>query len=116
MHSSAEGINLVPSAELTQDIRTPAERDQKERCLLCGSSLKRILGGLTDTRFGTPGSYEIRRCGRCGLEQTWPVPSLADLKQLYESQYNFGGQTGTLYTRLREWFFQSFLYRLWIHL
>jgi SAM-dependent methyltransferase len=115
-HQGLVGSALVPSAELTQDIQRPAEMDPKERCLLCGSSLERILSGLTDTRFGTPGFYEIRQCGRCGFEQTWPVPSLADLKKLYESQYNFGGETGTLYTRLREWFFQSFLYRLWIHL
>ena len=101
-------------AELAQDIRKPAEMDPKERCILCGSPLERILSGLTDTRFGTPGCHEIRRCRRCGLEQTWPVPSLADLKKLYEAQYNFGGETGTLYTRLREWFFASFLYRLWI--
>ena len=50
------------------------------------------------------------------MEQTWPVPSLTDLKQLYEAHYNFGGETGTLYTKLREWFFLSFLYRLWIRL
>ncbi len=114
--SFAGKASRVPSAELTQDIQKPAERDPKECCLLCGSSLKRILSGLTDTRFGTPGSYEIRRCGQCGLEQTWPVPSLAELKQLYEAQYNFGGETGTRYTRLREWFFGSFLYRLWTRL
>ena len=104
------------SAKLSQGIRRPAETDPKERCLLCGSSLERILSGLTDTRFGTPGSYEVRKCGSCSLEQTWPVPSLADLKKLYESEYNFGGETGTLYTWLREWFLMSFLYRLWIRL
>jgi SAM-dependent methyltransferase len=41
---------------------------------------------------------------------------LADLKKLYEAQYNFGGETDTLYTRLREWFLMSFLYRIWIRL
>jgi SAM-dependent methyltransferase len=33
---------------------------------------------------------------------------------LYESYYNFGGERGTSYTRLREWFFSSWLYRAWI--
>jgi SAM-dependent methyltransferase len=108
--------NQFESTELAEDIRRPAEMDPKERCILCGSSLKQILSGLSDTRFGTSGSYEIRQCGRCGLEQTWPVPSLAELKKLYEAQYNFGGETGTLYTSLREWFMMSFLYRLWIRL
>ena len=44
----------------------------------------------------------------------FPVPTLAELKNLYESHYNFGGEKGTLYTALREWFFSSFLYRAWI--
>ena len=106
----------VPLAELKQDIRKPAQLNRSECCMLCGSALERILSGLSDTRFGTPGTYEIRRCVQCGFEQTWPVPSLAELKKLYEAQYNFGGETGTLYTKLREWFFLSFLYRLWIRL
>lgn len=116
MHQLAGRANQAQHAELFQDILRPTEMDPKESCILCGSALNRILGGLSDTRFGTPGSYEIRRCGRCGFEQTWPVPSLVDLKKLYEAQYNFGGETGTLYTRLRGWFLMSFLYRLWIRL
>jgi SAM-dependent methyltransferase len=106
----ARGMAVVP------DIRKPAEIHKEEGCLLCGSGLARILSGLSDTRFGTPGSFEVRRCGRCGLEQTSPVPLLEDLKKLYEAQYNFGGETGTLYTKLREWFLMSFFYRLWIRL
>ena len=116
MHQFAGKASPVQNAELLQDIRRPTEMNPKEDCILCGSALERILSGLSDTRFGTSGSYEIRRCGCCGFEQTWPVPSLADLKKLYEAQYNFGGETGTLYTRLREWFLMSFLYRLWIRL
>jgi SAM-dependent methyltransferase len=85
-----------------------------ERCILCGSAFEQILSGLTDSRFGTPGSYEVHRCASCGLERTWPVPSLTDLRALYEAQYNFGGETGTRYTRLRERFLMSFLYPLWI--
>jgi SAM-dependent methyltransferase len=116
LHQVARRAVQDRHAELQNDICRPTEMDSKGCCLLCGSALERILSGLSDTRFGTPGSYEIRRCGHCGFEQTWPVPSLADLKKLYEAQYNFGGETGTFYTRLREWFLMSPLYRLWIRL
>jgi SAM-dependent methyltransferase len=44
------------------------------------------------------------------------MPSLPELKKLYEAQYNFGGETGTLYSQLRERFLFSFLYRLWCRL
>jgi SAM-dependent methyltransferase len=106
----------VQQSEVSHEIQKPTEAGLKECCILCGSVLQRILTGLFDTRYGTPGTYEIRQCGNCGFEQTWPTPSLPALKQLYEAQYNFGGETGTFYTRLREWFLMSFLYRAWIHL
>ncbi len=82
-------------------------------CFLCGSPLEVTMTGLTDNRLGTPGVYEIHRCVRCDLEQTFPVPSLEELKKLYETHYNFGGERNTLYTRSRERFLFSFLYRLW---
>lgn len=82
-------------------------------CLLCGSALKVTLTGLTDNRLGTPGSSEIRRCVHCGFEETFPVPTLAELTRLYEAHYNYGGETDTPYTRLREQFLFSPLYRLW---
>lgn len=69
--------------------------------------------GLFDTRFGAPGSYDIYRCVDCGFEQTFPVPSISELKHLYETYYNFSGETGTRYTRWRERFFFSLLNRLW---
>jgi len=81
--------------------------------LLCGSALEVVLSGLTDNRLGTPGSYEIRRCAQCGFEQTFPVPTLKELTELYENHYNFGGESDTLYTWLRERFLFSFLYRVW---
>jgi len=71
------------------------------------------IPGLSDTRFGVPGSYDIFLCAHCGLEQTLPRPSVSELKRLYETYYNFGGETGTRYTRWRERFFFSFLNRLW---
>jgi SAM-dependent methyltransferase len=85
-------------------------------CLLCGSMTQLVLAGVIDNRLGTPGSYEIRRCLRCGFEQTFPVPSQAELKELYEKYYNFGGESGTFYTKWRERFLFSLLYRLWTQL
>jgi len=89
------------------------ETAEKNGCLLCGSALEVTLTGLADNRLGTPGLYEIRRCVQCGFEQTSPVPTLEELTELYETHYNFGGESGTLYTRLRERFLFSFLYRVW---
>jgi len=81
--------------------------------MLCGSALEVVLSGLTDNRLGSPGSYEIRRCVHCGLEQTFPIPSVSELKELYETYYNFGGETVHATTRWRERFLFSFLYRVW---
>jgi SAM-dependent methyltransferase len=58
----------------------------------------------------------VWRCLDCGLEQIFPVPTPGELSRLYESYYNFGGERGTSYTLLREWFFSSWLYRVWIFL
>jgi SAM-dependent methyltransferase len=87
---------------------------ERSGCLVCGATLKVTLEELADTRFGSPGVYKICRCVRCGLEQTHPLPSLSALKSLYECHYNFGGEKGTAYTSLREWFLSSQLYRLWL--
>ena len=85
-------------------------------CLLCNGPLEKSVGELFDTRFGIEGTYEVWRCLDCGLEQISPVPTAAELGRLYESYYNFGGERNTSYTRLREWFFSSWLYRAWIFL
>ncbi|MCU1302738.1 MAG: hypothetical protein JWQ87_3022 [Candidatus Sulfotelmatobacter sp.] len=83
-------------------------------CVLCNGRTETSVSGLFDTRFGIEGDYESRRCRDCGLEQLFPIPSPSELKDLYERYYNFSGERGTLYTILREWFFSSPLYRLWI--
>ena len=85
-------------------------------CLLCNGALEKSVGELFDTRFGVEGTYEVWRCLDCDLEQIFPVPTPAELGRLYELYYNFGGERGTAYTRLREWFFSSWLYRMWISL
>jgi SAM-dependent methyltransferase len=85
----------------------------ESHCVLCGAAIELSVAGLSDTRFGVPGSYDIYRCTQCALEQTFPRPSMSELKRLYETYYNFGGETGTRYTRWRERFFFSVLNRLW---
>jgi 2-polyprenyl-3-methyl-5-hydroxy-6-metoxy-1,4-benzoquinol methylase len=82
-------------------------------CLVCANPLKVSVTNLTDNRLGTPGAWEIRQCIRCGFEQTAPMPTQEELTALYEAHYNFGGQTDTFYTRLRDEFQFSSAYRLW---
>ena len=77
------------------------------KCVLCGSGLKLIFRNIFDTRFGIKRKYKIGRCGACGIEQISPIPSPKDLKDLYETHYNFGGEKGTIYTRFRVRFFSS---------
>jgi 2-polyprenyl-3-methyl-5-hydroxy-6-metoxy-1,4-benzoquinol methylase len=83
-------------------------------CLICNSKPETILQDIFDSRFGIQGSYSITLCPNCGLEQTSPLPSSLELKQLYENHYNFDGEINTRYTRLRQFLFSSFLYRLWL--
>jgi SAM-dependent methyltransferase len=83
-------------------------------CGICGQKCRVILDGLFDDRFGAPGTYAILRCANCGQEQTWPRPSEGELKELYESFYNAGINPGSAYRGLREGFFASGLYRLWL--
>jgi 2-polyprenyl-3-methyl-5-hydroxy-6-metoxy-1,4-benzoquinol methylase len=85
-------------------------------CTVCHGLCEASASGLFDTRFGIEGRFEARKCGGCGWEQIFPAPTPAQLKQLYERFYNFGGEQGTLYTTLRERFFSSWLYRWWIRL
>jgi len=89
---------------------------EPSRCVVCEERTEASIDGLFDTRFGIAGSCDVRRCLQCGLEQLFPIPAPAELKRLYERYYNFSGERGTVYTTLREWFFSSFLYRLWIRL
>ena len=113
MHQIADNWGEGPNPETIRAVRGPSEGAANEICILCGSLLEMSIPGLSDTRFGVPGSYDIYRCARCSLEETLPRPSASELKRLYETYYNFGGETGTRYTRWREQFFFSFLNRLW---
>jgi len=84
------------------------------KCIACGSNLVIRFQNVFDTRFGIDGKYEIGRCEVCGIEQILPLPSPENLKGLYETYYNFGGEKGTSYTGLREYFFSSVFYRFWL--
>lgn len=83
-------------------------------CIVCGAPVAPRLTGLFDTRFGIPDECAIVACQGCGLEQTRPLPTQQRLKELYERYYNFGGETGTKYARVRSWFFAGALYRFWL--
>lgn len=86
----------------------------KEKCLLCGGDLAVVLERVEDTRFGVPGVFSIHRCAACGLEQTLPRPSQAELIRLYEKHYNFGAATGRAYYGLRRLFHAPLFYRPWL--
>jgi SAM-dependent methyltransferase len=109
---ASEGESAQGRADELARSRTRAEAV----CLLCNGALNKSVGDLFDTRFGIEGTYEVWRCLDCRLEQIFPVPTPTELGRLYESYYNFGGERGTAYVRLREWFFSSWLYRMWIFL
>ena len=82
-------------------------------CLVCGGDSQRALE-VSDTRFGIEGTYAIRRCATCGLEQTFPPTEEAELNRLYEKHYNFQTIKRKRYDDLRNRFFSSNLYRLWL--
>ena len=88
--------------------------DDKYKCLVCNGVCRVVLTGLSDDRFGAPGIFDIIRCKQCHLDQLYPRPSEDELKSLYEKYYNWGGIAGTTYTNLRQRFFKSVFYRLWI--
>ena len=116
MRQMTDGVAVARAAMAFPDARHRPEAAERNGCILCGASLEAGQDQLFDTRFGTPGTYESRRCVRCGLEQIFPMPTPIELKKLYEEHYNFGGEADTLYTRLRERFLFSFLSRLWTHI
>jgi SAM-dependent methyltransferase len=90
------------------------EKEKKSHCLICDGKIRVLLRGLTDNRFGSPGRYNIAKCNQCGVLQTTPVPGKKEIKQLYETYYNFGNQSGKTYTKLRKTFFNSLAFRLWM--
>jgi len=82
-------------------------------CVCCGGLIP-FIEGVFDTRFGVEGFFDICKCESCGLIQLSPCPPADELKQLYETYYNFGGSKKGLYTKLRKTFLESVFYRVWM--
>lgn len=77
------------------------------------------INALFDTRFGIATPYWFARCENCGLEQTVPLPTSEELKTLYETYYNFGGEEAepaNRYVQLRKQFQDSWLWDLWLRI
>lgn len=83
-------------------------------CLLCGDPTVLVISHVRDNRLGVEGSWDIRRCQACGIEQTDPLPSEDELEQLYARHYNGGGEDETTYGRWRERLLMSRLYRAFL--
>lgn len=86
-------------------------------CLNCGSPVLVVTDALFDTRFGIAAPYWGARCEKCGLEQTVPLPTSEELKALYETYYNFGGEgseSTSFYVQLRKLFQNSWLWDFWL--
>ena len=114
MMAQTDGVlkNLIKARIETNRVKVTTRKDST--CIICGSNVTFELENLFDTRFGIEDEYEISRCKGCGIEQILPIPSPKDLKDLYETYYNFGGEKGTAYTGFREFFFSSALHRFWL--
>jgi len=85
-----------------------------DRCILCGQEIAVFKKNVFDTRFGIEGYSNILQCGSCGLIQLLSSRTSDELKSLYETYYNFGGNKDGLYAEIRNAFFASSLYRLWM--
>jgi 2-polyprenyl-3-methyl-5-hydroxy-6-metoxy-1,4-benzoquinol methylase len=86
------------------------------RCINCDGvlAINVVQNSIWDTRFGIKQEYQVRACASCGLEQTIPTPSQVEMNKLYEQFYNFSGERNTRYTKIRDGFVNSFLYRFWL--
>ena len=80
-------------------IKIPAEPNRgkdkaakNSTCLVCGSRVTVELPNLFDTRFGIEEAWDVCRCADCEIEQAVPLPSSEELKDLYETYSNFGGE------------------------
>ena len=86
-------------------------------CLNCKFPIQVDSEALFDTRFGIATPYWSARCNNCGLEQTIPLPTSEELKILYETYYNFGGEEGETashYVQFRKLFQNSWLWDFWL--
>jgi len=62
-------------------------------CLLCGGDeFRTLLTGLSDQVWYRPGTFQIQRCGACGLIMTRPRPTAEGLNFYYDNAYSGGDQ------------------------
>jgi 2-polyprenyl-3-methyl-5-hydroxy-6-metoxy-1,4-benzoquinol methylase len=68
-------------------------------CYLCGSPGDPLYRDTTDWVFGTPGSWDFRKCKNSACRLIWmdPVPVMEDLGKLYSNYYtHYEGETKRL--------------------
>lgn len=111
----------IASVISRQRLPTPADDNDDNnvtskgaRCLFCSGETIINNEKLFDTRYGISKTYHISFCQSCSLVQTSSFLHMDELKEIYQEYYNFAGEKGTRYTRIRERFLFSFLYRFWI--
>ncbi len=105
------------SVETARQQMAGSDNTFQATCLNCKSPIRTGSGEFFDTRFGIATPYRIAQCENCGLEQTVPLPTGEELKNLYETYYNYGGETGeaeSRYVKLRKRFQNSWLWDLWL--
>ena len=115
-----EAVKFVQNTDLHWSRMSTLYKLQPDTfCLNCKSPVLVSQDAYFDTRFGITSPYWIAYCDCCGLEQTVPLPSNVELKSLYETYYNFGGE-GTnvvsIYERMRKVFQNSWLWNLWLNI
>jgi SAM-dependent methyltransferase len=60
---------------------------QTARCAVCGGALEAPSLSSHDRLYGTPGTFAVALCSRCGLGVTLPVVGEDDLPALYPKSY-----------------------------
>jgi len=73
--------------------------ESTKKCFLCDSEVKSELKAIPDIRFGVKGDWTIERCSGCGATQTFPLPSLDELRYFYGKYYNNDAKISKNYTR-----------------
>jgi len=56
-------------------------------CSLCGTIGQTIYAALSDTVFGVPGAWQMRKCRTCGLLWLDPRPLNTELPRVYRTYY-----------------------------
>jgi len=76
------------------------------RCLLCETPGELLHENLTDRLFGTPGTWNLRRCSNaaCGLIWLDPMPLADDIHKAYLGYYTHQNGLPVADTILRRWY------------